>query len=443
MKKINIFTGLRDFLILWSSQAVSGLGTAMTNFALVIWTYQEGGTASSITLLTLCAFLPTIFFRFVAGAIADRLDKKKIMLLADLLAALGTVTVLILYSLSSLQIWHLYVINFLLSFMNAFQTPAAYVATSMLVPKEQYMRVGGLQSFSGAAVTILAPALGSVVLAFGGLTLVLVIDLLSFAVAFITLLLFIKLPKIEQVAEEIQEGIWKSCMAGINFLRKNSALLRLILYFSAVNFFAKIGGDGMMAVFILGKSGNNQVALGLVEAAVSLGILAGSLIVTFTKPAKNKVNVIFISAALTFFLGNFVLSLMPSLPFWLAAAFLSYIPVAILGANLTTVMRSNVPIEMQGRVFSARDTLQNCTIPLGLLLGGILADYVFEPLMAVNSPVQQVLSIAFGSGKGSGVAIIFFIAGVLGCVISLAALRNPLYQELNTKDLSEPDCNLP
>lgn len=143
MTKPNIFFGLRDFFILWSSQAVSSLGTAMTNFALIVWVYDQKGTASSITLLTICSFLPTILLRFVAGTIADRWSKKRIMLLADLIAACGTVTVLVLYSFSALQVWHLYIINFLLSFMDAFQSPASTVAISLLVPKEQYLRVSG------------------------------------------------------------------------------------------------------------------------------------------------------------------------------------------------------------------------------------------------------------------------------------------------------------
>ena len=71
MKKINVFSGLKDFLILWSSQTVSSLGTSMTNFALAIWVYNQSGTASSLTLMTICLFLPTILFRFIAGTMAD------------------------------------------------------------------------------------------------------------------------------------------------------------------------------------------------------------------------------------------------------------------------------------------------------------------------------------------------------------------------------------
>jgi len=121
---------LRDFLLLWSSQAVSELGTAMTNYALVLWTYAQNETATSLSTLTVCSFLPTIVLRFAAGAMADRWDKKRIMLLSDSLAACATLAVLALYSVDGLRTWHLYVISFLLSCMNALQVPAAFAAVS-------------------------------------------------------------------------------------------------------------------------------------------------------------------------------------------------------------------------------------------------------------------------------------------------------------------------
>ncbi|MEA4920314.1 MAG: MFS transporter [Clostridiaceae bacterium] len=430
MKKHNIFRDLRDFLILWGSQSVSTLGTAMTNYALIVWVYGQKGTASSITLLSVCSFIPSILFCFIAGTIADRWDKKRIMLTSDLLAACGTVTVFILYASSSLQIWHLYIINFLLSFMNAFQHPASYVATSLLVPKEHYIRVSGLQAFSGSVITILAPAAGSALLAFGGLKIVLLIDLSSFAVAFSVLLLFIKIPDIKH-AEAIKESFAKSCMAGINFLREHSALLRIILFFAFINFIAKMGGYGMMPALILGRTGNDQVALGIVEAAVGVGTLVGSILVTLMKPAKSRIKVIFFSCGISFLLGDVGQSLTHTLPLWAIAAFASNVPMAFLNANLTAIMRTNVPIEMQGRVFSARDTIQFSTIPIGLFLGGILADYIFEPFMASTSPMQKTLSLFFGTGKGSGIGLIFFIVGTIGFVTSFLCLKNPIYKTLD------------
>ena len=422
MKKRNIVKELKSFLLLWSSQAVSSLGTAMTEYALIVWVYRQEGTALSITLLTLCSFAPTILFRFAAGAIADRWDKKRIMLAADLFAACGTFSVYLLYTFSALRVWHLYLINILLSFMNAFQEPAAFVATSLLVPKEQYTRVSGLQGFSGAAVSILAPALGASLLAFGGLKFVLICDLCSFFAAFIVLLFFIRIPKGEGTAREQKEPFRKTCVEGFRFLRSHTVLLRLILFMACVNFLAKMSNDGLLSPFVLARTDDKQQVLGAVQSFAALGVMAGSLIVTWMKPVKNRLRLIGISTALVFS-GNIFQSMSGYPAVWCAAAFGSYAMAAVMNAHMSAFMREQIPLELQGRVFSAESTLKNCAIPFGLFLGGLLADRVFEPLMIPDSPLQRLLRPFFGEGAGAGIAVQFFIMGVLGILLCLAYVR--------------------
>ena len=422
MIKMNTVKELKSFLLLWSSQAVSSLGTAMTEYALIVWVYRQEGTALSITLLTLCSFAPTILFRFVAGAIADRWNKKRIMLAADLFAAGGTFSVYLLYTFSILRVWHLYLINILLSFMNAFQEPAAFVATSLLVPKEQYTRAGGLQGFSGAAVSILAPALGAGLLALGGLKVVLICDLCSFFLAFIILLLFIRIPKGEVTKKEQKEPFRKTCAEGFRFLRSHTVLLRLILFMTGVNFLAKMGNDGLLSPFVLARTGDNQQVLGAVQSFVALGVMAGSLAVTWMKPVKNRLKLIGISTALVFLMNIFQsLSRQPAV--WCAAAFGSYAMAAIMNAHMTAFMREQIPMELQGRVFSAESTLKNCAIPLGLFLSRALADHVFEPLMISDSPLQRWLIPLFGEGMGAGIAVQFFMMGILGIALCLFYLK--------------------
>ena len=420
---------LHSFLLLWGSQTVSQLGTAMTDYAIIIWVYSQKGTASSVTLLTVCSFLPTIFLRFLAGSMVDRWNKKRIMLIADLLAACGTLAVFVLHSAEVLEIWHLYVINFLLSLMNAFQEPASFVAVSMLVPKEHYARAGGLQGFGGAAISILAPALGALLLAYGGLEMVLIVDLATFAIAFLVLLFLIRIPEVEKTETE-EEPFSQTCLAGIRYLREHTAILRITLFLAVINFLAKLGNDGMLSPFILGRTGNNQPVLGAVESFTALGVLAGSLIVTMTKPVKKRIPLIFITTGLIFF-GNIIQSLTFQPWLWCAAAFGSYLFAAVMNVNMDTLMREKVPQEMQGRVFSAKSTLQNFTIPIALLLGGVLADKVFEPFMLTDSPTQQILSGLFGTGKGAGIGLMFFIVGIAGILISFTRLRKPVYRELD------------
>lgn len=433
MNPAHKFSGLKSFLVLWGGQSVSALGSAMTNFALIIWAYRQQGTASSITLLSFFTYLPSILFCFVAGTLADKWNKKRIMLLSDLVAALGTVTVFALSTAGRLQIWHLYAVNFLNSFMNAFQAPASYVAVSLLAPKEQYTRVSGLQSFSNSVVTVATPALATAVLALGGLHTVLIIDLATFLAAFVSLAFFIRIPQatVPEKKEEKEEGFWHGCLTGLRFLREHRPVLDIILFFSFINLLSYITGFGILPAMILARSGDSQAALGMVSSAMGLGTLLGSALVTLRKPAKNRARVVLVSCGISFLLCDILWALGQSVPVWVFAAFAGNLPLPFLNANLSTIMRTKVPTQLHGRVFSTRDTLQYCTIPLGLFLGGFLADHVFEPFMAGSTGLGDFLSRLVGTGHGAGMAVMFLITGVTGMTASFLCLKSRSIRRLD------------
>ena len=425
MKNQNHSLGkLRHFIWLWISRSISSMGTEMTNYALVIWAYEQTGTAASLTTLTLCSFLPTILFRFAAGAVADRWNKKRILLISDLFAACGSLAILLLYTSSSLTMIWLYGINFLLSLMNAFQVPAAYVATSLLVPKEFYAKAGGLQTASGALISILSPVLGSLVLMSGNLEAVLTVDLLTFAIAFLTLL-FLPIPSLRKDVIEKKESFVQTIISGFHYLRSHPSLLRLILLIAFVNFLAKLGADGQMPAFILSRTENNQAVLGAVQSAVASGLLSGGVLVSLLKTPKNDTRCILLMCTFVF-LAGIVFSVSQHAVSWCIFAFLQYAFAAVMNVYWGTKMRTEVPISIQGRVFSMRDTLQNCTIPLGLYLGGILTDKFFEPMMSHSSAVRQLLMPIFGGNHGAGIALLFFLVSSLGfavCGLCTAACR--------------------
>lgn len=432
MKQLNKLYKLKSFFILWASQMISSLGTAMTNYAIIIWTYKQQGTVSSITLLAVCSYLPSILFCFAAGTLADRWDKKKIMLISDFIAALGTFTLFFLYNANSLRIWHLYVINFILSFMNAFQSPASYVVETLLVPEEYYVRTSGMQAFSNSLKTILSPALATAILSFGGMQSVFIIDLISFVIAFISLLFFVKIPTVRLDNIKKKEPFIKSCFDGFYFLRQHKSIWKIIIFFSFINLLASMAGNSLMPAMILVRTNNNEIILGMVSSAIGVGALVGSILVTISKPAKSRTKIIFLSCAISFLLCDVLWGIGQNVEVWVFASFAGNLPLPFLNANLTTIMRTKVPVEMQGRVFSTRDTFQYITIPIGLLLGGFLADFIFEPFMLMVSPVQQFFSMLVGTGKGSGMATIFLITGIVGFVSSLLCLKNPIYKDLDT-----------
>lgn len=414
------FAGMRNFLFLWATQALSSLGSAMTGFALIVWSYQQQGSALTTALLSVCSYAPYVVLGIFAGAFSDRWDKKRTMLICDTLAAATTLTVLLLLVTGKLRITHLYLINAMNGLMNAFQQPASDVAVSLLAPREQYQRVGALQSLSNSLVTILAPVLASNLLVFGGMELVILMDLLTFAAAFLSLAFFIRIPRPE--AAESREGVITSVRSGLRYLGENRGILDLILFLAAINLIASVYNAALPAM-LLSRRGGGETALGLVNACTGVANVAGSVMVSLCRPPKSRVRVI--CNALLFSMGieNLLLALGRILPVWCIGAVLGWLMIPVMNANMNALLRSRIPVEMQGRVYAARNTLQFFTIPVGYLLGGALVDLVCEPLMAAQ-PAGSLLCFLFGEGKGSGAALLFLLLAVAGEVTCLLFRRD-------------------
>ena len=181
---------LKPYLLLWGTQSLSTLGSGMTSYALVLWLYLQSGSALKTALLSICSYAPYIIMSIFAGALSDRWDKKRTMLVCDLTAALSTVAVFVLIRTDSLVPWHLYLINAVNGLMNTVQQPAGEVAATLLIPKEYYQKTSGLRSLSQSLNSILTPILATALFAFAGIEGVIAVDLATFAVAFFTLLFY-------------------------------------------------------------------------------------------------------------------------------------------------------------------------------------------------------------------------------------------------------------
>jgi Major Facilitator Superfamily. len=418
MKSIKVFIKeLRQFLVLWLTQSFSALGSAMTNFALVVWSYQQYGSALQTALLAICSYVPYVVMSIFAGALSDRWNKKSSMLFCDSFAAGCSVFVLILLQMGKLQVWHLYILNALNGLMNTVQQPAADVTISLLTPKKYYQRVSGMRSFSNSLVTVITPVLATAFLSFANIQTVILFDLFTFAVAFAALLFFIRIPEIEK-KKDVEETLLKSAKSGLIYLKENRGILDLILFLAAINLIASMYNAALPAM-ILSKQSGNEAALGLVTMVEGLATLAGSIIVSLMPAPRSRVRVICNTLLFSMSTENFFLAFGNSVPLWCLGAVLGWIVIPVMGSNMDVLFRNHIPIEMQGRVYSARNTFQFFTIPIGYFLGGILVDQVFEPLMKLQKP-GSLLTVLFGSGKGSGAAFLFLIlafAGICVCLI--------------------------
>ena len=429
---------MRMFLLLWLTQAFSGLGSAMTGYALVIWSYSQKGSALMTALLMVCTYAPYIVFSIFAGALSDRWDKKKTMLVCDTAAAATTLAVLVLLRKDMLQIWHLYLMNMINGLMNTVQQPASEVAVTRLLPEKHYQKVGGLRYFSSSVNSILTPVIATAVLGLAGMNAVIAFDLFSFTVAFFVLLFVIRIPAGGNVqekpdAQEEQEkqekpGLLKAAGEGIAYLKKERGIFDLILFLAAINFVASIYQAAFPAM-LLSRNGGSEKALGLVNAVIGAATLAGSVIASCVKAPESRVRVICNCLLFSMSFENFMLALGRTPFVWCIGGFLGWIMIPLMSTNLDAIMRLRIPESIQGRVYSVRNSLQFFTIPAGYFLGGLLVDTVFEPLMAAQGS-DSFLAFLFAAGKGSGAAFLFFVIAFLGIGVCLYFRRDKHIWEL-------------
>ena len=413
-RKKNELYELKDFLILWSTQSISQLGSGITAFALTLWLYEKTGSSLSTAALTICSYAPYVLMSIFAGALTDRFDKKKTMLVCDVLAVFCTIVVFGLFSTNRLMVWHLYAVNAISGLMNTVQQPASEVAMTLIIPEQYYQKTSGLRSLSRSLISILNPLIATALYSFVGLNGVIVVDVGSFIVAFAALQFFIKIPKSQG---ERKEGVLVLVKEGIGFLKDNPVIMTLILFMAGVNLVAS-AFDATLPGYVIPNPKGGQAVLGIVTSCSGAAMLIGSLIVSVIPKPKDRVKVVYLTMLFSLGTENFLLAFSREPFVWCIGQIIGWILVPIMSANLDVILRSTIPVELQGRVYACRNTLQFFTIPIGLFLGGFMVDNVCEPFMSVFGDLS-ILKTLFGIGKGSGAALMMFILGVSGSIICI------------------------
>lgn len=415
----------KHYIIFWLGQSVSQLGSAMTAFALTIWAYQRTQSAMTVSLMTFCSYVPYIIVSIFVGGFIDRHSKKMILIISDSVAALLTVGVFIQISQNKLSIEQIYVVNAIIGFANAFQSPASSVVTGTLIPDGQYKKASGLQSFSSNLTMVVSPMLAGMITGFAGLPFVLVADLLSFLFCVVTLVPIKTDPLLsEHVIQKNNKNKFGDLKDSILFLKNEKGLLYIMMSLAIINFFSRLTYENILSPMILSRSGNDIKALSVVSGVLGAGGIMGGMMVLGAKEKSNPLKLLYVSAGLSFLFGDLLMGVGQNLSVWILAGIAASVPIPFVMAGQTMILYKFVPKNMQGRIFALRNAIHSSTIPLGILLGGYLADYVFEPFMGSHHLLADLLKNVVGSGAGSGMAVMFLCTGIFGSMSCIVGYKN-------------------
>ncbi len=412
-------TGMRAFMIVWFGRLISIIGSVMTGFALMIWIWAQTGEATPFAIFGFCYFAPLLISTPLAGALVDRWNRKFSMMLGDLGAGASTVAIFILMTTGHLQIWHLYITGIFGGFFAAFQFPAFTASISLMLSKKDYARASGLMSMADTGSNLAGPILAAMLIGIIGIKGIMMIDIITFSAAVVTLLI-VHIPQPEKKAdfEKGLKNIWSEITYGFKYIYARRSLLGILLFFLMINIFFTMGNT-IRTPMILARSGGNEMVLAGVQMIAAVGGVAGGALLAVWGGPKRRIRGIFLCIAISSIIGGTLMGIGRGLILWGVGSFVFSFFMVISGGCSQSFWQSKVEPAVQGKVFAARRFIAQLAIPMATLISGPLSDRVFEPGMTEGGTMTALFGDLIGTGSGAGMALIFFFTGIIGLMISV------------------------
>lgn len=425
--------GMRTFSIIWFGQLISTLGSGLSGFALGVWLYEETGSTTLFALSMFVWFLPTIFFAPIAGVLADRYDRRQLMIIADSLAFLATAAIALMVFSENLKFWQIYAADVFFSIANTVQWPAYAAATSLMVPKKHLGRAAGMTQIGDAISSLAAPAAAGALYVTAGLKPILLIDMVTFLFALGTLVA-VRFPQPEKTAEAQAErgSFWREAVYGWGYIRKRTGLFHLLLVFAALNYCISITIP-LLTPMILEMNGPDT--LGYMSSIISLGMLLGTLLMSLWGGFKRRIYGSYLGETVIG-IATMLTGLFSAIPLITAAQFLGLLALPITNGSSQAIWQSKVAQDVQGRVFSVRRMIAFSIIPLAYLSTGPVSEKIFTPLLLEGGRLAGSLGRVFGTGSGRGIGLMFTTFGLIYTVVAQLILLDPHIRKV---ELTLPD----
>jgi MFS transporter, DHA3 family, macrolide efflux protein len=400
---------MKKFFVLWASQAASLFGSAVVDFALAWYLTRETGSATVLATALMAALIPQIILGPFVGPLIDRWSRKKIMVISDAAISLLTAVLVVLFITETVQIWHIYAIMVGRSIGGTFQNPALGASIPMIVPEKQLVRANGLFQMLQYAIRIIAPIAGALLMETLPMQWVLSVDIITAIIA-VGCLLPLSIPQPPLTTLAAKPNYFGDMKQGFSYIWERPGLVMLIGMMALLMFFV-VPASNLIPVLVNTHLEGDVIKLGWLGSASGIGGIAGGLLLGVWGGFKKRMWTAFLgflimipcSIGLGFTSVNiFYTTTVPAMLFMGVGS-------SFVNAPLTAIMNAVIAKDMQGRVFSLYGSIVTAVMPLGLIIGGPVADAL-------------------------GIRSLYFIASAAWLIIiPLAALSKPLMNLENQK----------
>ncbi|SLJ90396.1 MULTISPECIES: MFS transporter [unclassified Paenibacillus] len=407
------------FLMVWFGQLISTMGIGMTAFSLGVYAFEKTHMATAVALITLFTFLPNILLRPIGGVLADRFDRRMMMVIGDLGSAGGLVFIWIMILIGNIELWYLYVGVTFCSVFSAIQSPAYKASATDLLDKDQYSKGSGLMQLAESSKFLFSPIIAGILLSITTIEVILVINMLTYMVAILAVLVIRKSNKAARSDDERKPWLVELNDGWIE-VTTNKGVLLLVIIISIITFYLGFL-ETLIGPMILSFSDSRM--LGTFLSMSAIGMLISSLCIgMFTKSKKySKILVLgLVMSGISFSLLGFSTNIF--IIIFAGFLFLASLPFVNMSADV--LVRNNISNEKQGRVWGIIGILSQLGFIVSYSLAVFLADRVFNPLLVEGGALASTVGSYIGVGPGRGIALLFIIAGVF--VIAIAAITSQL-----------------
>ena len=385
---------LARIVLIWGGYAVSMFAGNAASYAGIWYVTETTGSPGILALMYVLAFLPMGLLSPFGGVVADKRNRKAIIIICDAVLAASGVAIAAWIALAGPSVAVVAVFCAAYGFTAGFRAPAFNATMPLLVPERHLVRINSLDTLLGSISMIAAPALGIMLYASFGLQASILLGGIGAFAAVVTMFL----AKLPRIAAQEQMGAWQSLKVGASALAAERGLLVLTVGVS-LGMLAYGPIDSLLPLMVSSHFGGDGFAASLVAAVMGAGLLVGAFALMAANPQKKLARIIVVAAFIVG-AGAFVSGLIPPDGYWLFVACIGLLAIACawFNAPLMTLLQKGIPEDELGRVMGLFTAMNGLAIPVGTALGGAIAE-------VTGTPMFFTIDGAFILALGAGIAL--------------------------------------